>query len=319
MLGFLLSRLAHAAVVLGIVTVLCFAAVHLIPGDQLLAALSAGGHVSESSEIDAVRESFGLQGSVPAQFVQWITGFVQGDWGRSIGTGQPVRELFAQRLPVTLELFVGSTLWTLVLGLPVGMVAALRRGSVLDTVLSGSAMVGIAIPAYWLAIVMIYALAVELQWLPPSGYVPFTEDPAGNLRAMLLPTFVAGVHTAGLLARYVRSSLLDALQQDHIRTARARGLSERQVLVRHALRPAMIPLVTVIGLSFGGMVAGSFFIEQVFALPGLGRMTLEAILGKDFPVIQAALVLVSVNMLAVNLLVDLLYAALDPRVRVAGR
>ena len=173
-----------------------------------------------------------------------------------------------------------------------------------------------SIPPFWLAIVLIYLLGVALPIFPPSGYVPFSDSPWQNIRAMILPGFVLGIGSAGLLARFVRSSLLDVLGQDFIRTARAKGLGERAVIRHHAIKPAMIPVVTVIGLSWGGLLAGAFFIEVVFAIPGLGRMSVDAIYGKDFPVMQAMLIAVSVNVLLVNLLVDILYGVLDPRVRV---
>jgi peptide/nickel transport system permease protein len=176
----------------------------------------------------------------------------------------------------------------------------------------------VSIPAFWEAIVLIYLLAVLMPVFPPSGYVPFSEHPLLNLRAMVLPTFVLGTHSGGLLARYLRSSLLEVLGQDYIRAARAKGFSEAAVVVKHALKPGMIPVVTVIGLSWGGLLAGAFFTEVIFAIPGLGRMSVEAISQKDFPVMQATLIVVSANVLLVNLLVDILYGYLDPRVRVRG-
>ena len=182
--------------------------------------------------------------------------------------------------------------------------------------LTAGAIIGISIPAYWEAIVLIYLLAVMVPLFPPSGYVPFVESPWLNIKAMVLPSFVLGTHAAGLLARFIRSSLLEVMGQDFIRTARAKGLSERAVIARHAVKPALIPVVTVIGLSWAGMLAGAFFIEYIFAIPGLGRMSVDAIFQKDFPVIQATLIAVSVNVLLVNLLVDILYGFLDPRVRV---
>jgi peptide/nickel transport system permease protein len=250
------------------------------------------------------------------QFAVWIEQFVRGDWGISIGSGEKVLDMFLRRLPITLELFFGATLWSLAIGIPVGIVGALKRNSTLDVLLTTGTIVGVSIPAFWEAIVLIYIFAVLFPILPPSGYVPFAEDPLLNLKAMVLPTFVLGTHSGGLLARYVRSSLLEVLGQDYIRTARAKGLSERAVVARHAIKPGMIPVVTVIGLSWGGMLAGAFFVEVIFAIPGLGRMSVEAIFQKDFPVMQATLIVVSLNVLLANLLVDILYGYLDPRVRV---
>lgn len=318
MLNFLITRAAHAAIVLCIVVTLSFAGVHLIPGDAILAAIGSTGNASDLSGVEAVRKSYRMDGPIVVQFWQWLMHFVSGDWGQSLGSGQPVREMFMQRLPVTLELFVGATFWTLVIGIPVGLLSALRQGSVLDRVLSVVTLIGISVPSFWAGIVMIYIFAVYFQLLPPSGYTPFSEDPWLNLQSMLMPTLILGMHSAGLLARYVRSSLLDNLRQDFIRTARAKGLSERQVVTRHAVKPSMIPVVTVIGLSWAGLLAGAFFIEVIFALPGLGRMSVDAIFEKDFPVIQATLVAVSLNVLAVNFLVDVVYALLDPRIRLGA-
>jgi peptide/nickel transport system permease protein len=199
---------------------------------------------------------------------------------------------------------------------PIGMVCAFRRGSALDTWLSGGSLVGIALPPTFEALALIYLFAVIFKILPPSGYTPFSVDPWANIQAMLMPTFVVGSHLAGVLARYVRSSLLDNLRQDFIRTARSKGLSEVEILFRHAVKPSMIPIVTVLGFAFGGMLAGAFIIEVIFALPGVGRMAVNAIFEKDFPVIQAVLVITAINVLVVNFLVDIAYAALDPRIRI---
>jgi peptide/nickel transport system permease protein len=224
--------------------------------------------------------------------------------------------MFIQRLPVTLELFLGAAAWSIVIGIPAGIISALKRNSVVDVAVSTGTMIGVSIPNFWEAIMLIYLLGVLFPILPPSGYVPFAENPLLNLKSMVLPTFVLGTHSAGLLARYVRSSLLEVLGQDYIRTARAKGLSERAVIALHALKPAMIPVVTVVGLSWAHMLAGAFIVEVIFAIPGLGRMSVEAIFQKDYPVIQATLIAASVNVLVVNLLVDIVYGYLDPRVRV---
>jgi len=211
---------------------------------------------------------------------------------------------------------VGATLWAWAIGVPLGALGALKRNSVLDVSLTAVAIGGVSIPAFWEGIVLIYLLAVITHVLPPSGFVPVTEDPWMNLKSVLMPTFVIGTHSAGFLARYVRSSLLEVFGQDYIRTARAKGLAEPAVVAKHAARPAAIPVVTVVGLAWGQFMAGSFLVEYVFAVPGLGRMGVEAIFAKDFPVIQVTLMAVAVNVLLANLVVDLVYGYLDPRVRV---
>lgn len=316
MLQFLLYRSFHAAIVLCIVVVVSFAAVQLMPGDALLAAIEVTGEVADSRGLDAVRKYYGQDGTAFEQFFRWLGKFVRGDWGLSMGSGQAVMDMFVQRAPVTLELFFGGLIWALVIGIPVGMICAFKRGTALDSFLSGGSLVGIALPPTFEALALIYLFAVIFKILPPSGYTPFFEDPWANIQSMLLPTFVIGSHLAGVLARYVRSSLLDNLRQDYIRTARSKGLSEVEILFRHAVKPSMIPIVTVLGFTFGGMLAGAFIIEVIFALPGVGRMAVNAIFEKDFPVIQAVLVITAINVLVVNFLVDIAYAALDPRIRI---
>ena len=309
-------RLLHALVILAIVTVLVFVIGQLMPGDAILAAMAGSVDMSDPSAVARVRAQYGLDRPIPVQFASWLAHFVTGDWGTSVGTGEKVLSMFLRRVPVTLELFLGAFLWSIVIGIPAGIVAALKRNSSLDVTLTTVTMLGVSIPSFWEATLLIYLFGVLLAVLPPSGYVPFFEDPIQNLKTVLLPTFVLGTHAAGLLARYVRSSLLETLGQDYIRTARAKGLSERTVVALHAARPAMIPVLTVIGLSWAQMLGGAFLVEFIFAIPGLGRMSVDAIFAKDFPVMQATLIAVSLNVLLVNLAVDILYGWLDPRIRV---
>jgi peptide/nickel transport system permease protein len=316
--GYVGIRLLHALAILTIVIALVFIIARLIPGDAIMAAMAGSVDMHDPGIVAQVRHQFGLDEPILIQFAVWIGHFVRGDWGTSFGTGEKVLDMFLRRLPITLELFLGASLWSLAIGIPAGIIGALKRNTAADLFVTTGAIVGVSIPAFWEAIVLIYLLAVLVPIFPPSGYVPFSENPLLNLRAMVLPSFVLGTHSGGLLARYVRSSLLEVLGQDYIRTARAKGFSEAAVIVKHALKPGMIPVVTVIGLSWGGMLAGAFFVEVIFAIPGLGRMSVDAIFQKDFPVMQATLIVVSINVLLVNLLVDILYGYLDPRVRVRG-
>ena len=311
-------RLAHALVILAIVVVLVFIIARIIPGDAVMAAMAGSVDLHDPSVVERVRHQYGLDQPIPVQFVVWLGEFLRGDWGTSIGTGQKVLDMFVQRLPITLELFIGATLWSIAIGIPTGILGALKRNSAADVAVTAGAIIGVSIPPFWEAIMLIYLFAVLLPIFPPSGYVPFSEHPLLNLRAIVLPTFVLGTHSGGLLARFVRSSLLEVLGQDYVRTARAKGFSEAAVVARHALKPSMIPVVTVLGLSWGGLLAGAFIIEVIFAIPGLGRMSVEAIFQKDYPVMQAMLIVISLNVLLVNLLVDILYGYLDPRVRVRG-
>ena len=311
-------RLGHALVILAIVVVWVFIIARIIPGDAVMAAMAGSVDLHDPSVVERVRHQYGLDQPIPVQFVVWLGEFLRGDWGTSIGTGQKVLDMFVQRLPITLELFIGATLWSIAIGIPTGILGALKRNSAADVAVTAGAIIGVSIPPFWEAIMLIYLFAVLLPIFPPSGYVPFSEHPLLNLRAIVLPTFVLGTHSGGLLARFVRSSLLEVLGQDYVRTARAKGFSEAAVVARHALKPSMIPVVTVLGLSWGGLLAGAFIIEVIFAIPGLGRMSVEAIFQKDYPVMQAMLIVISLNVLLVNLLVDILYGYLDPRVRVRG-
>ncbi len=313
---FITIRLGHALVVLVIVVVLTFLITHIIPGDALLARMGGQNFNESSAEAVALlKAQYGLDKPLHVQFFVWITDFLAGNWQESIAYGQDVMEMFLDRCTVTLQLFFWATLWQFLIGIPAGIFGALKRNSLTDMFLTTGALIGVSMPVFWQAIMMIYLLAVLLPIFPPSGFVPFAEDPMGNIISMAMPGFVLGTSAAGSLARYVRSSLLEVMSQDYIRTARAKGLAERSVIILHALKPSMIPVVTVVGLGWAVMISGSFFVENIFALPGIGRMLLMATFEQDFPVIQALLVVISINVLVVNFLVDILYAYLDPRVR----
>jgi peptide/nickel transport system permease protein len=319
MRDYVLRRVLYSLFILFLVSILIFALGRVLPGDPVQAVLAASRMGPVDSEvIRDLKAQFGLDRPLAVQYLIWMAGFVRGDWGVSIATGEDVRAMFMHRLPITLELFLGSVLWSCIIGFPCGIVSALKRNSWLDLACTTGAIMGVSIPVFWEGSVLIYLFSVLVHVFPPSGYVPFSEDPWGNLLSVAMPTFIMGTHGAGLLSRFVRSSLLEVLGQDYIRTARAKGLREKAVILTHAVRPAMIPVVTITGLAWGYVVAGSFIVEYMFAIPGLGRMGVNAIFCNDFPVIQATLIMVALNILAVNLAVDLLYGALDPRVRVHG-
>ena len=313
---YIASRLLYSILILFFVSVLIFALARLMPGDPIQAAAMINTDLANPEIMNDLRAKFGLDKPYHEQYIIWLVDFVRGDWGDSLGSGEEILAMFLRRLPITLELFIGATFWSFIIGFPFGVIAALRRNSWLDASLTTASIIGVSIPVFWEGIVFIYLFAVILPIFPPSGYVHFSESPWENLLSVAMTTFVMGTSTAGLLARYVRSSLLEVLGQDFIRTARAKGLREKAMLIRHAARPALLPVVTVIGLSWGYMVAGSFLVEYMFAIPGLGRMGVEAVFARDFPVIQATLFVVALNVLLANLTVDLIYGYLDPRVRV---
>jgi peptide/nickel transport system permease protein len=313
---YIIGRLLYSLVILFLVSILIFTMVRLLPGDPVAAAAMANSDLSDKTIMADMRARYGLDRPVYIQYVIWLKDFFRGEWGTSIGSGEAVMDMFLDRLPVTLELFFGAVFWSFLIGFPVGIIGALKRNTPLDAFLTTSAIFGVSIPAFWEGIVFIYLFAVILPIFPPSGYVPFFEDPAENLLSVAMPTFILGTQSAGLLARYVRSSLLEVFSQDFIRTARAKGVKEPAVVVKHAFKPAMLPVTTVIGLSWSYMIAGAFIVEFMFAIPGMGRMGVDAVFARDFPVLQAVLVIVGLNVLLMNLIVDLLYGYLDPRVRV---
>jgi peptide/nickel transport system permease protein len=313
---YIASRLLYTILILFFVSILIFSLSRLLPGDPIQAAALINTDLANPEIMNDLRAKFGLDKPYHQQYLIWLVDFSKGEWGNSLGSGEDVLEMFLRRLPITLELFIGAVFWSFLIGFPLGIIAALRRNSWLDACLTTTSIIGVSIPVFWEGIVFIYLFAVILPIFPPAGYVHFSESIWGNLLSVAMPTFVMGTQTAGLLARYVRSSLLEVLGQDFIRTARAKGLREKAMLIRHAARPALLPVVTVIGLSWGYMVAGSFLVEYMFAIPGLGRMGVEAVFARDFPVIQATLIIVALNVMMANLTVDLTYGYLDPRVRI---
>ncbi|MGO9017914.1 MAG: ABC transporter permease [Syntrophobacteraceae bacterium] len=313
---YIFERLLYTIILLFLVSILIFILVRLLPGDPISAAAMANQDLRDKTIMAELRVRFGLDRPVYIQYVIWLKDFVSGEWGKSIGSGEPVMDMFLERLPVTLWLFLGATFWAFLIGFPVGIIGALKRNTGLDASLTTISIIGVSIPAFWEAIIFIYIFAVILQVFPSSGYVPFFESPWENISSVIMPTFIMGTGSAGLLARYVRSSFLEVLSQDFIRTARAKGVKPAGVILKHALKPSMLPLITVIGLSWAGLLGGAFIVEFMFAIPGLGRMGVDAVFARDFPVLQAVLVIAALNVLVVNLLVDLMYGVLDPRVRV---
>lgn len=296
------------------VALIVFALMRAVPGDVVTNLVGLEGNVSEERLVE-LRRMFGLDLPVHVQFGQWLTAAVRGDLGSSLRTGRPVGADLALRFPVTLELTLLSLVVALAIALPVGVFAALYRGRWPDHLGSVFALLGLSVPGFFLGILLILLFSLRLGWLPPAGYVPFGEDPIANLRHLVLPALSLGLILAAATARIVRSTLLEVLGRDFVRTARAKGLSEPAVILRHALRTALIPVVTVVGLQFGQLLGGAVIIEQVFSLPGVGRFALEGINLRDYPVVQGAVLLIAAAFVVVNLLVDVLYTVIDPRVR----
>ena len=314
MLAFLARRILLALPALLGVALVVFLLMRAVPGDVVTNLVGLEGNVTPERRAELQR-MFGLDLPVHVQFVQWLRAALQGDLGSSLRTGRSVSLDLALRFPVTLELTFLSLCVALLVAIPAGVAAALRRGRLVDYAVSVFALLGLSLPSFFLGILLILLFSLRLGWLPPAGYVPFTEAPFDNLRHMLLPSVSLGLVLAAATARIVRSTMLEMLGRDFVRTARAKGLAEPRVLYRHALRNALIPVVTVVGLQFGTLLGGAVIIEQVFSLPGVGRFALEGINLRDYPVVQGAVLLISAAFIVVNLLVDVLYSMIDPRIR----
>jgi peptide/nickel transport system permease protein len=310
---FALERIALTIPVLLGVSIVVFALLRLTPGDPISVLLGLSDY--DPALADALRRQYGLDRSIPEQYVAWLSRAVTGDIGRSIRTHQPVTELIAQALGPTVMLAGAALVLAVVIGLVTGLVAALRRGSALDAVLSTLTVGGLAIPNFWLAVLMIYIVALQLRWLPPAGYISPTDDLIGALKSVALPAIALALRSAAVIARMLRSSLLEVLSDDYIRTARAKGLRESLVVGRHALRNALVPVITVIGIQAGTLVGGTIIVETIFAWPGIGKLVSDAIFSRDFPVVQGAVLVTSAAVVGINVAVDLLYGYVDPRIK----
>ncbi len=310
-MAFLIRRLLLTLPILFIVSVVCFSLINLIPGDP--ATVILGPEASEQAK-EQMREQLGLDKPIVVQYVDWLGGVLHGDLGKSLVDGTPVSQLILQRLPVTLELALGTFLVSLTIAVVAGILSASKRGTWVDYVSTGFALGGISIPHFWLGMMFIIIFAVYLGWLPASGYVPFFEDPAANIAVMILPVLATGLRESAELMRMLRSSLLEELGSDYVRTAFSKGLSRRVVVIRHAVRNALIPFVTASGLQIAALLGGLVVTEQVFQLPGVGRLIVESILERDYTVVQGAVLTVTIIVILINVLVDLLYAVIDPRI-----
>lgn len=312
--NYIARRLMQLVPVVFILTVIAFGVTMLLPGDPALAILGVQG-AGDQEAYQALRNELGLNRPLPLQYLTWLGNVVTGDFGESAFNHQPVLDALGQRLPVTLELGLLSMALSIVISVPLGMLAAVRANSLTDLMVSIVSFAGLAMPSFWLAILAIYLFTDRLGWLPASGYVPFTQDPVANLQHILLPVVILGAEATAGLVRQVRAAMLEVLGQDYVRTGRAKGLHEVRVIGEHAFRNALIPVVTLIGLRVARLLGGTVVIENVFALPGIGRLAVDSIFNRDFPVLQAIVLMMAVAVLLFNLLVDLLYGILDPRVR----
>ncbi len=307
-----LRRLLSAIPVLFIVSLISFGLMRLIPGDP---AASIAGPSATPAQIEQLRRDLGLDEPLLLQLLHYYQGLLQGDFGKSLLLGKGVLAATLERLPVTIGLSLYALVLTLLIGVASGIIAALRQNTWVDQVAMMIAMLGISIPNFFLGLLMIIFFAVQLGWLPSGGYVPFTQDPIGWLRSTTMPAISLALLQAGLLARITRSGMLEVLRQDYVRTARAKGLPERQVILKHALANALIPIVTVVGIIISLLLSGAVVTEALFSLPGMGQLLTQAVLSRDYPMVQGGLLLVTTFLVVVNILVDILYALIDPRVR----
>jgi peptide/nickel transport system permease protein len=312
---FILRRLGAAAIVLFLGSVLVFLGVRALPGDP---AVVLAGNEASPSAIAAIRHDYGLDKPLPVQYGRWAGKALQGDFGRSTQDLIPVGRILGERLPVTIELSLLAMLIAVAVGVTAGIVAATRRGRFADYLATGFGLVGLSVPHFWLGILGILLFSVKLHWLPASGYLPFTGDPVGNLERMLMPALVLGTGFAAVLMRQTRSAMLESLSADYVRTARSKGLSERSVVGVHALRNSLTTVVTVLGLQLGALISGAVVTEQIFVIPGFGKLTVDAVATRNYPVIQAVVLVTVAGYIGVNLLVDIAYALLNPRVRLTG-
>lgn len=307
-----LRRLLSAIPVLFIVSLISFGLMRLIPGDP---AAAIAGTSATPAQIEQLRRDLGLDEPLLMQLLHYYQGLLQGDFGKSLLLGKGVLAATMERLPVTIGLSLYALVLTLLIGVISGIIAALRQNTWIDQVAMMIAMLGISIPNFFLGLMMIIFFAVKLGWLPSGGYVAFSQDPIGWLRSTTMPAISLALLQAGLLARITRSGMLEVLRQDYVRTARAKGLPERQVILKHALANALIPIVTVVGIIISLLLSGAVVTEALFSLPGMGQLLTQAVLSRDYPMVQGGLLLVTTFLVVVNILVDILYALIDPRVR----
>jgi peptide/nickel transport system permease protein len=315
LLQFIFKRLLTAIPTLLIVTVMIFGIQRLLPGDP---ALALAGEERDPQVLEYIRERYRLNDPIPVQYGAWLLQVVQGDLGESIRTRQPVTELIFEKLPITIQLGVMSLIIAIAIAIPAGVIAAVRRGSLADHASTLFALTGLSVPNFWLGIMMILLVSVQLRWLPASGYVSPTEDLVENLRRMIMPALVLGTGLAAVLMRQTRSSMLEVLKQDYVRTAAAKGLRQRTVILRHALRNGLIPVMTIIGLQMGALLSGAVLTEQVFGIPGFGRLIVDAVFNRDYAVVQGVVLFTAAMYIAINFLVDIAYAVVDPRIQVGG-
>jgi peptide/nickel transport system permease protein len=308
----IIRRLLLAIPVIFLVTLMVFSLMHMLPGDPATVIL---GQEATPEAVEALRAELGLNKPLIVQYFDWLSGVLHGNLGNSLVDHTPVSELIMQRLPATIELTIGTFIVAILIAIPAGILSAVRPRSLIDYSSTLFALCGMSIPHFWLGMMFIVLFAVKLGWLPASGYVPFSDDPLGNLSAMIMPIIATGLRESAVLMRMMRSSLLEVMHADYIRTAYAKGLKERFVILRHALKNALVPVVTTSGLIVAGLLGGLVITESIFSIPGFGKLIVDSIFNRDFVTVQGAILVSALLIVVINLLVDILYFIIDPRMK----
>ncbi|ANN77625.1 ABC transporter permease [Bordetella flabilis] len=312
MFKLILRRVLVAIPTLILVSMIVFLLQKVLPGDPVL---TLAGEERDPAVLDYLREKYHLDDPLPVQYVAWVKQVATGDLGKSLRTDVPVASLIAQKLPVTLQLAAMAMVIALLVGIPTGILAAVRKGKLMEYGANIAALSGMSIPNFWLGIILIMIVSVQLRWLPASGYVSPAEDFWLSMKTMIMPAIVLSTSLAAYLMRHTRSAMLEALGADYVRTARAKGASPRAVVLRHALRNALMPIVTLVTLLFGELLAGAVLTEQVFTIPGFGKLVVDAVFNRDYAVVQGVVLCVAVGFIVMNLLADILYIVVNPRLR----
>ena len=314
MLRYILRRLLLLIPTLIAMSLLIFTMLRLLPGDIVSIIAGTDGQMSATAR-EALRENMGLSDPIPVQYVKWLGDIVQGDPGTSLRSGRPVSELMGRALPITLELAFLAVIMSSVVAIPLGVISAVRRDTSFDFVARISGLIGLSLPSFWIGTLMLLFTSKAFGWAPAIRFIPFEDDPIGNLKQMALPAFAIAIQLMAIIMRMTRATMLEVLGQDYVRTARAKGLRSRVVVYRHALRNALIPVITVIGFQLGALMGSSAIIEVIFGLNGVGNTLLQAIFNRDYPLVQAATLYLAIVFVLINLLVDVMYVYIDPRIK----
>ncbi len=308
----LARRLLLAVPTLLIISMFVFLLQKLLPGDPVLVM---AGEDRDPAVLELLRAKYHLNDPLPLQYLAWLVNALHGDLGISLRTNQPVLALIVEKLPVTLQLAIMAMTFALLIGIPLGVLAAVKRNTLIDYIVSLIALAGLSVPNFWLGIMLILVVSVKLGWLPASGYQPFSVDPLISLKTMLMPAFVLGNALAASIMRHTRSAMIGVLSSDYIRTARAKGLTEREVVLSHAFRNALVPIITLGALLFGELLAGAVLTEQIFTIPGFGKLIVDAVFNRDYAVVQGVVLCTAVGFISLNLLADVMAVLLNPRLR----